>query len=118
MENENKNSGENLTEEHFERILKDLEGETPKVAKELYPDEPKEQENFIENIYKTAMLMGGGKDADLIEKESNIHTKQVERILENPTEEGKKVAKELYPDDLEKEKDFLNYITETFKSED
>ncbi len=117
MEKEDKKAEESLTEEHIERILSDLEGETPKVARELYPDNSKEQENFIENIYKTAILMGGAKDADLIEKEAKIHTKQIERILENPIEEGKKVAKELYPDNLEKEKDFLNYILEIFESE-
>ncbi len=116
MENENKNSGENLTEEHFERILSDLEGETPKVAKELYPDDLEEQENFTENIYKAAMLMGGGKDSDLVEKEGDLNTKQIKRILENPKEEGKRVAKELYPKDKAKQKDFLDYVLENFEA--
>lgn len=112
---ENKNSTENLTEGHFERILSDLEGETPKVAQELYPEQPEEQENFIEDIYKAVMLIGGGKDADLVEKEGNINTKQIERILEKPLEEGQKVAKELYPDNSEKQEDFLDYISKNFQ---
>jgi hypothetical protein len=40
----------NLTEDQFERILKDPEEETPKVAKELYPNDTKSQKDFVEDI--------------------------------------------------------------------
>lgn len=105
-----------LTEEQSIRILENLEEETPKVAKELYPNDSQKQENFIEGVYKTVMIMGGCKDAELIEKESRISVKQIERILEKPIEEGIKVAKELYPKNKSAQQDFIDYIKKSFKN--
>ncbi len=116
MEPKDSRTDEKLTTEQGDRILKNPEEEIPKIAKELYPTNKEEQEEFTEDLKKTIMVIGGGECADFVVDNKDIKVEQIERISENPKKEAPKIAKELYPDDKKAQKAFLKYVFDKFTS--